>query len=161
MAANDTDLEISRLLAAKRDSIWQAWSDPKLLPEWWCPKPWVTEVRAFQFYPGGSFHTFLHGPDGKGGTGTSDNPGCFLEIVPKERIVGTSMLTGGWRPAISWLPMTMIVTMADEGTGTRYIARCLHKDAADAKRHLDMGFYEGWGTCISQLEALAQKLAKA
>lgn len=160
MDANSTDLEISRLLAARREFIWKAWSDPRLLAEWWCPKPWVTEVRAFDFRPGGSFHTFMHGPDGKGGAGTSDNPGCFLEIVPKERIVGTSMLTGGWRPAASWLPMTAIITMSDEGNGTRYVAHCMHKDAADAKRHADMGFHEGWGICISQLEALAQKLAR-
>lgn len=159
MSANDTDLEITRLLAAPRDCIWQAWADPGLLAQWWCPKPWVTEVRAFDFRPGGDFHTYMHGPDGKGGTGESDNPGCFLEIVPSERIVSTSMLTGGWRPVSSWLPMTAIITMSDEGNATRYTARCLHQDAADAKRHADMGFHEGWGICISQLETLAQKLA--
>lgn len=159
MNATDTELEISRLLDAKRDCIWKAWSDPKLLAGWWCPKPWITEVRAFDFRPGGDFHTYMHGPDGKGGTAESDNPGCFLEIVPEEKIAGTTMLTGGWRPATPWLPLTMIITMRDEANGTRYIARCLHKDAADAKRHLDMGFHEGWNTCITQLEALAQNLA--
>lgn len=158
MSQDDTVLEISRLLNASRERIWRAWSDPKLLAQWWCPKPWVTEVRAFEFKAGGSFHTYMHGPDGKGGEGESDNPGCFLEIVPRKRIVGTSTMTGGWHPAVSWLPMTAIITMADEGDGTRYVARCLHKDAADRKRHEEMGFYEGWGTCISQLEALARSL---
>lgn len=159
MSTNNTDLEISRLLAAPRDCLWKAWCDPKLLAQWWCPKPWVTEVRAFDFHPGGSFHTYMRGPDGKGGEADSDNPGCFLEIVPKQRIVTTSNLVGGWRPATSWLPMTAIITMADEGGGTRYVARCLHQNAGDARRHADMGFHEGWGICISQLETLAQKLS--
>jgi uncharacterized protein YndB with AHSA1/START domain len=48
--------------------------------------------------------------------------------------------------------------MADEGAGTRYVARCLHKDDADRVRHEEMGFYDGWGTCITQFEQFAQTL---
>ena len=155
----ETDLEISRFLAVPRAKIWRAWSDPKHLAEWWCPKPWKTEVRAFDFRPGGAFHTYMTGPDGKGGTGESDNPGCFLEIVPMERIVGTSMLVGGWRPAAPWMPATTIFSMQDEPGGTRYVARCMHLNPADSKKHADMGFYDGWGTCITQLEAYAQTLS--
>ena len=86
-------------------------------------------------------------------------PGCFLEVVPLERIVMTSLLTGGWRPATPWLAMTAIISMADEGLGTRYGARVLHKDSADSDRHKNMGFFDGWNTCITQLEELAQKIA--
>ena len=155
MHGNPNDLEISRLLAAPRARIWQAWADPKLLAQWWCPRPWTTEVRAFDFRAGGDFYTFMRGPDG----GESDNPGCFLEVVPLERIVMTSLLTGGWRPATPWLAMTAIISMADEGLGTRYGARVLHKDSADSDRHKNMGFFDGWNTCITQLEELAQKIA--
>jgi uncharacterized protein YndB with AHSA1/START domain len=48
--------------------------------------------------------------------------------------------------------------MADEGSGTRYIARVMHKDAAERQRHEELGFYDGWGACISQLEEAAQNL---
>jgi uncharacterized protein YndB with AHSA1/START domain len=153
---NDLEaLEISRFLAVPRARVWRAWSDPKLLAQWWCPKPWTTDVKAFDFRPGGGFHPFMSGPDG----GTSDNPGCFLEIIPQEKIVWTTMLTAGWKPGTPWLAMTGIFLMADEGAGTRYIARALHKDAADRKKHDDMGFHDGWGTCITQLEQFAQTLS--
>jgi len=154
MTDHPLDLEISRFLDVPRAKIWKAWSEPKILAQWWCPKPWTTEVREFEFHTGGAFYTFMRGPDG----GESDNPGCFLEIVPNERIVFTSMLTGGWRPATPWLAMTAIFTMADEGTGTRYVARCLHKDGADSQRHEEMGFYDGWGVCATQLEEVAKNL---
>jgi uncharacterized protein YndB with AHSA1/START domain len=156
MATVDSqDLVISRLVRAPRAKLWKAWTDPHLLKEWWCPKPWTTEVRAFELRPGGAFYTFMKGPDG----GTSDNPGCFLEIVPQQRIVMTSMLTGGWRPATPWLAMTAIVTMADEGDGTRYVATVMHPDAATKERHEEMGFFQGWNTCIDQLESFARALA--
>eukprot|EP01041_Mallomonas_annulata_P039519 gene39519-63222_t len=155
MADNDPEaLEISRFLAVSRARVWRAWADPKLLADWWCPKPWTTEVRAFDLRPGGAFHTRMRGPEGE----ESDNPGCFLEVVPEAKIVWTSMLTGGWRPASPWLGMTAIFTLADEGEGTRYVARCLHRDLADSQTHAEMGFYDGWGTCITQLEALAKTL---
>lgn len=147
----DHDLVISRLLKAPRASLWRAWTEPDRLKEWWCPKPWVTEVRAFDLRPGGAFHTFMSGPDG----GSSDNPGCFLEIVRGERIVFTLMLLADWRPATPWLPMTAVISFADEAGGTRYTATVMHPDAATRDRHAQMGFHEGWNLCIDQLDTFA------
>ena len=148
------DLVISRLLRAPRAALWRAWTDPELLRQWWCPRPWTTEVKAFDLRPGGAFHTFMQGPDG----GTSDNPGCFLEIVPGSRIVTTSCLGADWRPCETWLAMTAVITMADEGQGTRYVATVMHPDAATRERHEQMGFFQGWNLCIDQLEACAAAL---
>ncbi len=155
MTSASNELTISRLLNAPRSSVWQAWSDPKELVKWWCPRPWTTELRGFDLRPGGAFYTFMRGPDGD----TSDNPGVFLEILPQERIVFTSSLLAGWRPATPWLAMTAIITMEDEGNGTRYTARVLHKDEEDQRKHEEMGFHEGWGICIEQLGELARELA--
>jgi uncharacterized protein YndB with AHSA1/START domain len=146
-----TDLQISRLLRAPRAALWRAWTDPALLAQWWCPRPWTTEVRAFDLRPGGGFHTFMRGPDG----GESDNPGSFLEVVPGERLVMTWMLLADGRPATPWLPMTAVVTMADEAGGTRYVATVMHADVAGCDRHREMGFFEGWNACIDQLDELA------
>ncbi len=148
------DLVISRVLRAPRAALWRAWSDPDLLKEWWCPKPWTTEVRAFDLRPGGAFHTFMEGPDGN----TSDNPGSFLEVVPQSRLVMTSMLTAGWRPNTPWLGFTAIITMADEGTGSRYIARVMHPDDATREQHEKLGFFEGWNIAITQLDEFASAL---
>ena len=154
---SDYDLEISRILRVPRALVWKAWSDPAHLKEWWCPKPWTTEVRAFDLRPGGAFHTFMRGPDG----GTSDNPGAFLEIVPESRLVWTSSLLERWRPAADpWMPMTAYINLSDEGEHTRYVATVLHKDKATRDQHEAMGFFDGWGTCITQLEQFAASLRR-
>ena len=154
VGAEHHDLVISRLVAAPRSALWRAWTEPDLLKQWWCPKPWTTQVRAFDLRPGGAFHTFMEGPDG----GTSDNPGCFLEIAPPSRIVFTSVLTAGWRPATPWLAFTAIIAMADEGDHTRYVATAMHPDKATRDRHDELGFFQGWNICIDQLEAFARRL---
>jgi uncharacterized protein YndB with AHSA1/START domain len=155
-APAELDLVISRRVRAPRAALWRAWTEPALLAQWWCPKPWTTEVRAFDLRPGGDFHTVMRGPDG----GISDNPGCFLELVPQSRLVFTSMLVGGWRPAAPWLGFSAVITMADEGDGTRYVATVMHPDRATRDRHEELGFHDGWGTCIDQLDALAVDLSR-
>jgi uncharacterized protein YndB with AHSA1/START domain len=153
-AERPEDLVISRLVRARRGALWRCWTDPALLAQWWCPRPWTTEVRAFELRPGGAFHTVMRGPDG----GVSDNPGSFLELVPQTRIVFTSLLVGGWRPATPWMAFSAVVTLADEGDGTRYVATVMHPDRATRDRHERLGFHDGWGTCIHQLGDLAATL---
>lgn len=151
--AAPTDLVISRLLQASRAALWRAWTDPASLPVWWCHKPWTTELLAFDLRPGGAFHTLMRGPDGD----SSDNPGSFLDVLPQTRLVFTSLLLADWRPATPWLPFTAVITMADEGDGTRYVATAMHPDAATRDRHAEMGFFDGWNVCIDQMEAFARQ----
>jgi hypothetical protein len=78
------DLEISRVMKAPRAKVWRAFADPAHLARWWCPQPWVTEVKAFELRPGGAFHTHMTGPLPDGTQGVSDNPG----VLPRDRAVG-------------------------------------------------------------------------
>ncbi len=155
----ELDLEISRFMKAPRAKVWRCWADPEILKTWWCPKPWVTQVKAFDFRPGGAFHTFMTGPLPDGAQGESDNPGCFLAVDPMERIVATSVLGANWRPIESWMPMTAIYSFADEAGGTRLTARAMHLTAASRDKHLEMGFNDGWGTMLAQLDAASAALA--
>jgi len=148
------DLNISRLIAAPRSSVWKAWSVAANLEQWWAPQPWTTKMLDFDMRPGGAFRFLLRGP-GDGEENLID--GCFLEVVPQQRIVFTEVLSAGWRPAEPFLAMTAIISMSDEGKGTRYTADVLHKNEADSKRHLQMGFEDGWGKVIDQLEIFASR----
>lgn len=152
--ADSRDLIIMRVLRAPRAALWRAWSEPDLLVQWWCPRPWTTEVHAFDLRAGGAFHTVMKGPDG----GVSDNRGSFLDVVPQSRIVFSSMLEADWRPAKPWLGFTAIVTMEDEGAGCRYTAKVMHQDEAGRDQHEKMGFFDGWNTVITQLEEFAAAL---
>ena len=81
-----------------------------------------------------------------------------LGVAHESRIVFTSMLIGDYRPGTPWMPFTAVITMEDEPGGTRYVARVMHPDRATRDRHEELGFFDGWNTCIDQLEALASAL---
>jgi len=163
MAKSDTqpqtgrlDLTLTRVIDAPRDLVWEAWTNPEHLKSWWAPAPLTTPECEMDVRPGGVFRTLMRQPDGTEYPGT----GIFLEVVEHERIVFTDALLPGWRPSESPF-MTVIITLEDQDGGTRYTARVLHKDDADRARHEGMGFQDGWGTCIAQLAALAERLKAA
>jgi uncharacterized protein YndB with AHSA1/START domain len=104
----------------------------------------------------------MTGPDGF----DSPGEGCVLEVVEGEKIVWTSALRGGYRPAgdiqdCGGFPFTAIVTLSDAGDGkTHYRAIALHRNVADRETHEKMGFQEGWGTCADQLGEVAKELSQ-
>jgi hypothetical protein len=82
------------------------------------------------------------------------NLGCFLEVVPMERVSWTSMLFPGYRPAVfDDVPITAIVTMKTVGSGTRYVFTALHRDEADLEKNKVSGWREGTEIALDQFVA--------
>ena len=154
MTAN-TELSISRIIKAPRAAVWRGWAEPRLFETWWIPAPIVCRVVQMDLRPGGGFETLMRED---GGDFQPHLEGCFLDIEPAARIVFTTVLKAGWQPCEAWLAMTAIVTMEDAGADTKYVARALHRNVEDSQKHAEMGFMDGWGQVIDQLEGLARSL---
>jgi uncharacterized protein YndB with AHSA1/START domain len=152
--SSDRELVLARLIAAPRAKVFRAWAEPALLKQWWAPRPWTTPDAAFDLRSGGVSRVVMRSPEGQ------DFPysGVFLEVVPNERIVFTDAFTDAWTPSEKPF-FTGIITFEDAGNGkTRYTARARHWTVADRDSHEKMGFHQGWGQCVDQLEAVAAKL---
>ena len=124
-----------------------------MLKQWFCPKPWqVTDCRI-ELHPGGEFFTVMEGPGGE----RSENHGCYLEVVPHQRLVWTGMMTKGFRPVPSnqmGFAFVARVEFMRNGSGILYRARVSHSDEEGRLRHEQMGFHQGWGMAFAQLEGL-------
>ena len=112
------------------------------------PKRWGRVARAeLDLWPGGIIRIDIALGDGPG----APNVGCVLEVVPLKRLVWTSMLFPGYRPAVfDDIPITAIMTMESVGTGTRYVFTALHRDEADFEKNKASGFYEGTEMAVDQ-----------
>ena len=153
------DLTITRLIKAPPAAVWQAWSDPHHFAQWWIPEPYECKVIKLDLRPGGGFETMMRegGLDKKGDEFQPHVEGCFLEIESERKLSFTTSLVEDWRPGEPWLALTAQMTFTPEGGGTRYTARVLHKSEAEARKHDEMGFYDGWGTALAQLARLLEK----
>jgi uncharacterized protein YndB with AHSA1/START domain len=147
------DLVLERVAPVPLTLMWTAWTRPEHVKEWFAPKPWtVTEVQI-DLRPGGQFRSVMRSPEGE----LFPNVGCFLEIVPEQKLVFTDALLPGFRPAENPF-FTAVVTFEPHGEGTRYIARAMHQSVENRRKHEDMGFHIGWGKCLDQLVVFAQSL---
>lgn len=147
------DLVLTRFTKVPRAVLWRCWTEPEHLMPWFCPLPWKTIDCEIDLKPGGIFRSTMLSPEGK----EFPNVGCYLEVVRHERLVWTDALLPGYRPSEKPF-MTAILTFEDHPDGTKYVARALHKNDADRKKHEEMGFEQGWGTVFEQLVEYAQKL---
>ena len=146
-----TDFVLERFIDAPRQLVWDALTQPEHLKAWYMPKAWGRVSRAeMDVRPGGIFSIDIAVGDGP----DSPNLGCFLEVIPMERLVWTSMLFPGYRPAVfDDIPITAIVTMEAVGTGTRYVFTALHRNEADFEMNKSSGFYQGTEIAVDQFVA--------
>jgi uncharacterized protein YndB with AHSA1/START domain len=145
------DFAIERVIDAPTRLVWEALTKPEHLKEWYMPKPWGRVAHAeLDLRPGGIVRIDIAVGDGQ----VAPNIGCILEVVPKERLVWTSMLFPGYRPAVfDDIPITAIMAMEAVGSGTRYVFTALHRNEADLETNKSSGFYEGSAIAVDQFVA--------
>jgi uncharacterized protein YndB with AHSA1/START domain len=67
MAATDgrtNELRITRIYDAPVRAVWDAWTDPKQVAQWWGPRGFTLTTHSKDLRPGGHWHYTMHGPDG-------------------------------------------------------------------------------------------------
>jgi len=147
-------LTLERILDAPVANVWRCWTEPKLLEQWFCPKPWYVSDVRMDLRPGGESFFVMHGPEGE----RFENLGVYLEVAPMKKIVTTDAFLPGWVPSERPF-MTAETLFEDAGNGkTKYVWRALHWTEEAMKEHEAMGFHEGWAMAADQLEALAKTL---
>ena len=152
---SERELVLERIFDAPREKVYRAWTEPKLLKQWFVPRPWTISGAALDVRPGGSSLIVMRDPDGN----DYPNPGIYLEVVENEKLVFTDAFTAAWQPSEKPF-MTAIITFEDAsdegGDKTRYTARARHWTVEDRKAHEQMGFHEGWGIVADQLAEVAK-----
>lgn len=147
---NPRELVLTRDVDIPREKIFQAWTRPELMKQWFVPRPWTLSKAETDVRPGGASLIVMRSPDGQ----EFPNQGVYLEVVPNEKLVFTDAYTSAWVPSANPF-MTVTLTFDDLGGGrTRYTARVLHWTEENRKKHEEMGFFPGWNQCLDQLVEL-------
>lgn len=151
------DLVLERVVDVPRELVWQAWTTPAHLMQWFCPLPWLTVECEIDLRPGGIFRTVMRSPDGSETTTNAS----YLEVVENEKLVWTDALEQGFRPAGKpnecfkhfFTAIILLEPIKLEGNkdGTRYTVIALHSDEEGRRVHEEQGFYDGWGTALNQM----------
>lgn len=60
----DHEIRTVRTVAAPRERVFRAWTDPEELAQWWGPNGFTSTIHRFELKPGGAWHFTMHGPNG-------------------------------------------------------------------------------------------------
>lgn len=78
----ERSLQISRKLKATVAQVWEVWTNPVLIPNWWGPDGFTTTIHKMELHEGGEWKLTLQAPDGT----NYPNRSIFQEIIPLEKI---------------------------------------------------------------------------
>ena len=133
-AAGEREIVTTRVFDAPRELVFDAWTDPKHIAEWWGPNGFTTTVYEMDVRPGGMWRFMMHGPDG------TDWPNriVYREVVRPERLAfehGSDIDDDPQRFQVT-------ITFADHEGGTLLTQRMLFATAEQRARVIGFGAIE-------------------
>jgi uncharacterized protein YndB with AHSA1/START domain len=150
--AADRELVYTRIFDAPRDLVFEAWTDPKHVVQWWGPNGFTTTIHEMNVRPGGVWRLVMRGPDGV----DYRNRIVFPEVVKPERLVYKHEPEEGSEP----VAFETTVTFAAEGDKTRVIMRQLFPSAS-IRDHVVRKYHavEGANQTLGRLAAHLPRMA--
>jgi uncharacterized protein YndB with AHSA1/START domain len=140
----DRTIHVERIFNAPRERVWNAYTQPDLVAQWWGRGNKLV-IEKLELKPGGKWRFVEHGPEGPFGF-----EGEFREIIPQERLVWTF----GWdgMPGKSVLETSNFVDMGDGRT--KVVSDSLFESAEERDAMLGYGMEKGMNESYAALDRL-------
>ena len=141
----ETELRVSRRFDAPRDRVFDAWTNPEVLKEWWAVGPdWSTPTADVDVRPGGRYRLSMQEPGGAMHTAVGE----FKEVTPPERLVYTWTWEGGAPEMEGSQDTLVVVEFIEDGDGTEVVlTHSGFADGAIRDEHV-----KGWTALLANSE---------
>lgn len=150
-AQPEKEIVIEHTFDAPRELVWEAWTTPEHVAQWWGPKGFSTRVEKLELKEGGKTRYVMVGPDG------NEYPaeGTFTEIDAPKKFVTTDEFPEDFDDSKTDLPQgkTLLTALFEDlGEQTKLTLRILHETVQDREKHEKMGVVQGWNSSLQCLE---------
>ena len=148
------DVLIRYSIAASRELVFKAWTDPSLLPLWYAPDGCTIEFKTLDIRVGGRYHACIANPE----FGECWSKGVYKEIIVPERIVYSSIIADEHGNSVSaieaemdpdWPQETLVTVSFAEKDGKTIITLHQTVDTSLAKK---TGAHPSWLKMLGRLE---------
>jgi uncharacterized protein YndB with AHSA1/START domain len=139
---------IQRVFDYPIELVWQAWTDPEHIANWWSPKGIQTEIIEHEFAVGGKWKYKMPMPNGS----EFIAEGEYIEIKHHERIVSKA----DFKPMTEGVEIQSIFNAV--GSKTEFTFNVVHATEEYKIQQEKMGILNGWGSVFQRLEELLPSL---
>lgn len=146
---NNRTLTLKRTFNAPIQLVWEAWTQPEHIANWWGPKGMKTKVIEHNFNVGGTWKYTMEMPDGN----EFIAEGEYLEIIELAKICSSA----NFRPMTEGVEIQAIFEAS--GDKTNFTFNVVHPTAEYCQQQEKMGFMNGWGSVFDRLHEYMQEVA--
>jgi PhnB protein len=153
------NLDVNKLVVtstfdAPLKSVWDAFTNAKVLDKWWAPEPYNAVTKSMDFTEQGRWLYYMLSPEGRKDWVIVD----FSEIVPLNYFEAWDAFSDENGKLKTDMPRLKWQNSFSEQKGVTTVVNTLRGETEeDLKKIVDMGFEEGYRTGLTQLNKLLQK----
>jgi uncharacterized protein YndB with AHSA1/START domain len=146
---------INREFDAELSLVWDAFTKPEILDQWWAPKPYASKTKVMNFEVGGRRFYAMVSPEGKENWAIQK----YTSISPKTNFKFLNAFADeNENPA---LPGSEWDLSFSEQNGTTKVSITIYNESLERmEKMIEMGFKEGFTMTLNSLEELLATLSR-
>jgi PhnB protein len=142
-------VNVKREFAADLEMVWDAWTKPEILDQWWAPKPYRTETKSMDFREGGMWLYAMVSPENIKHWCKND----YHKIVHHKKFSGLDAFCDENGVANKEMPRTLWTNeFTENGDVTLVTITAKYDRLADLEKIIEMGFKEGFTMALENLD---------
>jgi uncharacterized protein YndB with AHSA1/START domain len=166
---DDNKLVIERIFNAPKEMVWQAWTDPALVKQWWGPAHFTAPSVKIDLTAGGKYVYAMRGPVGTEWDQVTYSAGVFKEIVPQEKLIISAYFSdeegnmieptkAGMDPNFpKEMTITVLFETVDDDKSKLSIVYVEPESKEQVEAMLKSGMKEGWGSSLEKMAKVVEK----
>ena len=150
-------VSITREFQAEHSLVWEAYTKPELLDQWWAPKPLASRTKVMDFRVGGRRFYAMVSPDGQALGWVLQK---YTSITPQTNFkLFNAFADENENPELPGSDWDL--NFSDQGGTTKVSISIYNESLERLERMIEMGFVEGAKAQFKNLEELLAKLSQA
>lgn len=140
---------VNRAFDAELSLVWDAFTKPEILDQWWAPKPWISKTKFMDFKVGGRRFYAMVSPEGQERWAIQK----YTSISPKTNFKMSNAFAD--KDENPELPGSDWDFSFSEQNGTTNVRIAITNESlARMEKMIEMGFKEGFAMALENLENL-------
>lgn len=142
-------INVKREFNANLKVVWEAWTNPEILDQWWAPKPYRTVTKSMVFKVGGSWQYAMYSPENVAHWCRAD----YKSITHQKEFSVLDAFCDDKGNILKDFPRSLWANdFSENGETTTVNISITYSELSDLEKIIQMGFKEGFTMALGNLD---------
>lgn len=146
-------ITIKREFAASLELVWEAWTNPEILDQWWAPKPYKTKTKSMDFREGRMWLYEMFHTENRNQHESHWCKTDYHKIEPQTSFSGVESFCDENGNVHTYMPKSLWTNTFTENSQTTTVnIVAQYESLVDLEKIIQMGFKEGFTMAMQNLD---------